>query len=183
MSVHRHSLLSPDTPLIFGDGGAVYEQLAQTYERHDRGLFILAPSGAGKTHFVKGQSKAHWIDGDDLWMATNAHPDGPWWTEGIERIQEIDQRSDVITIEAKKLGFWIVGASNYFLKPDAIVLPDWETHKQWIATREAGDYDGGATSERLDQVMSHRREIKEWATKGVPEFKTVAEAATALTRD
>lgn len=173
------NLLDPATPIVFSDGEAVYRKLAETYITHKVGYFILAPSGAGKTHFVKHQGSPDWLDGDDLWMTTNAHPDGAWWTQGIDKITEIDQRSDVITIEAKKLGFWIVGASNSFLEPDAIVIPDWETHKQWISAREHGNYDGGATSDQLDQVTSHREWIMKWEAQGVPKFGTV-DAATAF---
>lgn len=137
----------------------------------------MAPSGAGKTHFVESQKEPHWLDGDDLWMSAKAHPDGPWWLEPLETITEIDSRSDVITVEAKKLGFWIVGASNSWLKPDAIVIPHWSTHKKWIGIREKTIYDGGATSDKLDQVISHRKWILKWEKQGVPKFKTV-EAAT-----
>lgn len=140
----------------------------------------MAPSGAGKTYFVKNQSGNDWIDGDELWMATNAHPEGEWWLEPVETINEIDARCDVITQEAKKLGFWIVGASNNWLQPDAIVLPDWETHKQWIRAREEGDYDGGAKSDALEQVLTHRKWIETWEEKGTPKFKTVQEAAAFL---
>lgn len=174
-------LLDPKTPLMFNDGTEVYKELAKKYRTHDNGFFILAPSGAGKTHFIKSQKELHWIDGDDLWMATNAHPDGAWWLEGIDRINEIDQRSDVVTIEAKKLGFWILGASNAFLPPDAIVIPDWETHKHWISYRENNNYDGGATSDKLDQVESHREWILQWEKKGVPKFETVEKAVNYLT--
>lgn len=174
------NLLESNTPLSFTDGTEVYKKLALEYRTHANGYFILAPSGAGKTHFVNNQKEKDWIDGDILWMLANAHPDGPWWTEGLDRIMEIDQRSDIITIEAKKLGFWIVGASNNFLKPDAIVIPEWETHKKWIAHREQNNYDGGATTDRLNQVISHREWILQWETKGVPKFGTMEEAALFL---
>ncbi len=182
MLEQHYNLLDPKIPIIFQDGSKIYSKLAKKYKTHKVGYFIMAPSGAGKTHFVKAQKEMHWLDGDDLWMATNAHPDGPWWLEGTERITEIDQRSDVITIEAKKLGFWIVGASNDFLPPDAIVIPDWETHKKWIGIRETTNYDGGATSDRLDQVISHRNWILEWEKKGVPKFETVDLATNYLTK-
>ncbi len=180
--LEKHDLLDPKIPVAFSDGKKVYEKLAKKYLTHKVGYFVMAPSGAGKTHFVKSQKEMHWLDGDDLWMATNAHPDGAWWTEGLERIIEIDQRSDVITIEAKKLGFWIIGASNAFLPPDAIVIPDWETHKKWIGVREKGNYDGGATSDSLDQVISHREWISKWEEKGVPKFETVEKAANYLAK-
>jgi hypothetical protein len=102
------------------------------YKTHERGLFILAPSGSGKTYFVKHHSQKDWIDGDELWNAAGAHPKGAWWTQGLEIIEWVDQRSDVITQEAKKLGLWVIGASNYWLVPDAVVIPPWETHKNYI---------------------------------------------------
>jgi len=176
------NLLDPSTPLVYSDGTETYAYFKNEYKQHDKGFFVLAPSGAGKTHFVKNQNEMHWLDGDELWMEANAHPDGAWWLEGNERIAEIDARCDVITTEAKKLGFWIVGASNNWLKPDAIVLPEWETHKSWIKHREENDYDGGATSDKLEQVISHREWIIEWEKKGVPKFSTVQEAAEFLSR-
>jgi hypothetical protein len=174
------NLLDPETPLIFADGTSVYNELGKKYITHKVGYFILAPSGAGKTHFVKSQDEMNWLDGDDLWMAANAQPDGKWWLGGIDNITEVDQRSDVITIQAKKLGFWIVGASNSFLKPDAIVIPNWQTHQGWIASREKSNYDGGATTGELDQVVSHREWIAKWEEQGVPKFETVDEAASFL---
>lgn len=178
----KYNLLDPKLPVVFQDGTDIYNELAKKYITHKTGFFIMAPSGAGKTHFVKSQKELHWLDGDELWMATNAHPDGEWWLENLDRITEIDQRSDVITIEAKKQGFWVVGASNAFLPPDAIVIPEWETHKKWIGIRETTNYDGGATSDKLDQVISHRKWILEWESKGVPKFETVEDAASYLAK-
>ncbi len=174
-------LLDPGVPLVFGDGTRVYGELAKKYVTHKTGYFILAPSGAGKTHFIRAQKELHWLDGDDLWPAAYAHPAGAWWLESLERMTEIDQRSDIITIEAKRLGFWILGASNAFLRPDAIVIPDWETHKRWIVVREREGYDGGATSDQLEQVMAHRKWILGWQENGtVPKFETVPEAVAYL---
>lgn len=169
------------TPLVFADGTAVYEKFAKKYITHRVGYFIMAPSGSGKTYFINNQKEKHWIDGDTLWEATGAAPKGEWWLESIEKINEIDQRSDVITMQAKKLGFWIIGASNYWLIPDASVLPPWETHKKYIASRENKNYEGGAKSDRLDQVQKHRKWIEEWAKQNkVPIFDSVAEAAKFL---
>lgn len=176
----KFKMLDPKVPVVFTDGSKVYDELAQLHKKHGRGYFILAPSGAGKTHFVKNQTQPDWIDGDDIWMMTNAHPEGAWWLEPLETIKATDARSDVITYEAKKLGFRIVGASNNWLKPDAIVVPDWETHKAWIAHRENNNYDGGATSDRLEQVKNHIDWILKWEDQGVPKFKTVPEAAEFL---
>jgi len=173
-------LLKLDVPLAFTDGTSVYKELSEKYVKHKVGFFILAPSGAGKTHFIKNQKEQHWIDGDEVWMMARAHPDGQWWLEDISVIDEIDQRSDVITVEAKKLGFWIMGASNYWLKPDAVVIPDWENHKKFIATRENTNYDGGATSEDLKRVEKSRNWMSRWEKEGVTIFKSIEDAVNYL---
>jgi hypothetical protein len=188
-------MLHPDTPIIFADGTEVYKEFSERYITHSRGFFILAPSGSGKTYYIDSQKEKHWIDGDELWMATNAHPDNAWWTAGdaAPSLREIDFRSDLITLQAKKLGFWVMGASNLWLKPDAVVLPDWEKHKEYIASREKNNYDGGATTGKLQQVIEHRERIKkhtesempgfrrlDFDTSRVPQFKSVAEAAEYL---
>lgn len=173
------NLLDPETPIVFSDGTDVYNKLAKEYKTHTIGYYILAPSGSGKTYFVDSQKDKHWIDGDVLWMAAKAHPDGAWWLDGIDKIQEIARRSDIITEQAKKLGFWVIGADRDGLMPDAIVIPPWETHKKYIAAREHGNYDGGATSSDLEQVLGHRKWIEE-SCIGVPKFDSVAEAADYL---
>lgn len=178
-----HSLydLYPDkTPLIYTDGAFVYNELAKKFIRHKIGLFILAPSGSGKTHFIERQSEMHWLDGDHLWMSAKAMPTGSWWNESLETIFYIEKKCDVITTEAKKLGFWIIGASCNWLQPDAVVVPDWELHKAWIKKRETTEYDGGMTSDKLQQVINHRNWILTWQEKGVPKFDTVEEAAIYL---
>ncbi len=168
--------------VVFTDGEQVYSELAKKYMTHDKGLFILAPSGTGKTYFCDHQSEPHWIDGDELWVKAGAHPDGAWWKEPIEIINWVDKRSDVVTMEAKAKGFWIMGASNYWLPPDAIVIPDWETHKKYISHRENNNYDGGATSEDHSQVLGHIEVIKKWHTDhGVPMYQSIEEAVKSLT--
>ncbi|MBI2042008.1 MAG: hypothetical protein HYT20_03255, partial [Candidatus Nealsonbacteria bacterium] len=157
-----------------------YKELGEKYIKHKVGFFILAPSGVGKTHFIKNQKEQHWIDGDEVWMMAKAHPDGQWWLEDISVIDEIDQRSDVITVEAKKLGFWIMGASNYWLKPDAVVIPDWETHQSFISKRENSTYDGGATSEDLERVKKSRNWMSRWEKEGVTIFKSIENAVNYL---
>ena len=183
MSGDRFSLLSPNAPLVFADGASVYKKLSEEYVLHKKGYFILAPSGAGKTYFVNNQKEKHWMDGDILWQSAFAHPDGQWWLKPLEVIVEIDQRSDIITQQAKKLGFWVVGASNNWLRPDAIVIPDWETHKSYVSSREDNNYDGGATSDRLEQVQNHIKWILKWEEKGVPRFKSMKDAAAFIDKD
>lgn len=178
-NVHSGSL-DPKTPLVFSDGSEIYKEFSKQFITHKKGFFIVAPSGAGKTHYIKNQKENHWMDGDALWESSNAHPKGAWWLEPGEIIDEIDQRSDIITVQAKKLGFWIMGASNNWLKPDAIVLPNWSTHKKYIKIRETTNYDGGATSDKLEQVLRHRKWIGRWAKQGVPVFKSIEDAAIYL---
>lgn len=177
----QFDLLGPSTPLVFSDGTALYEELGKKYIQHKQGFFILAPSGAGKTHFIQHQKEAHWIDGDEVWMMAKAHPEGEWWLEDVSVIDEIDQRSDVVTVEVKKLGFWLMGASNYWLKPDALVIPDWETHQKYITEREKNNYDGGATSKDLERVKKSREWMLRWEKEGVPVFTSVEFAVNHLT--
>lgn len=168
-------------PVTFQDNQSFYDGIAAKYTRHPTGLFILAPSGSGKTYFCQNQPSTDWIDGDILWESSGAHPGIAWWTGGEEVIHRVDQRSDVITMEAKLQGFWIMGASNYWLKPDAIVIPDWETHVAYIKEREENHYDGGATSDALEQVKSHIAVIEKWHTDhGVPKFTSIDDAVNAL---
>lgn len=182
VKTEQSELFDLNKPLAFADGSSVYKKFAKEYVTHKMGFFIMAPSGAGKTHYIVSQKKKHWIDGDDLWKATHAHPKDGWWLEPLDVIEEIDKRCDVITAQAKRLGFWIMGASNNWLKPDAIVIPHWSTHKKWIRCRETHHYDGGATSDKLGQVMSHRQWIMQWMKKGVPKFKTVDDAVDYLVK-
>ncbi|MGB4768679.1 MAG: hypothetical protein WBP22_05490 [Candidatus Saccharimonas sp.] len=169
------------SPVTFLENQPFYDELSKQYIQHDRGLFILAPSGAGKSYYCKNQSSQHWIDGDILWNTSGAHPDTQWWLGGEEVIHRVDQRSDVVTMEAKRQGFWIMGASNYWLKPDAIVIPEWDIHVAYIKEREENHYDGGAKSDALEQVKSHIEFIKKWHTDyDVPFFTSIEAAVSAL---
>lgn len=173
------NLLSSKIPLIFTDGTYLYNKLAKECITHKMGFFVLAPSGAGKTHFINHQKEKHWIDGDKLWEAANAHPKEKWWLSN-KLINETDPKSDVITVQAKKRGFWIMGASNSWLKPDAIVIPRWTTHKKYIRIRETTNYDGGAKSDKLQGVLNHRKFIMQWVKKGVPKFSSIEKAVNYL---
>ncbi|MEO6508479.1 MAG: hypothetical protein ABIO02_00845, partial [Patescibacteria group bacterium] len=166
---------------IFKKGDEVYKQFMDEYKVHTKGFFILGSSGSGKTHFVKNQKEKHWIDGDDLWMAAGASPLRPWWTEGPEVTSDVDRKRDIITQQAKKLGLWILGASNYWLIPDAIVIPDWELHKSYIIERSINHYDGGVREGDFPQVLAHRDSLMKIAEeKDIPVFSSVKEAADSL---
>ena len=177
-----HQINSGKTPVIFSDGTKVYDKLSETYVKHDSGLFILAPSGTGKTYFVNHQKQYDWVDGDLLWVVTGADYSNDEWDESLEDIMEINGRSDIITQQAMKQGFWILGSSNLFLQPNAIVIPDWDTHLSYISNRESTTYDGGATSDDLDGLKSHIAWItSSWEGK-VPFYKSIEEAVESLTK-
>ena len=172
--------MNSSTPVIFSDGTSFFDDLSKDYVCHDTAYFILAPSGSGKTHFVNSQQQKHWIDGDVLWPSANADLSHDGWDVPFDTVMEINNKSDIITHEAKKLGFWIIGSSNSWLKPNAIVLPEWSVHKSYISKRERTIYDGGATTSDLGGVKSHRAWIRKWKKHGVPCFLSVKEAAHYL---
>ena len=170
------------TPIIFSNGTSVYDSLAKEYVVHSNGFFILAPSGSGKAYFVASQPEGsrHWIDGDVLWPLTNADPTDDTWESDFDLVQEINARSDIITHQAKKLGFWVTGSSNLYLRPDAIVLPPWRLLKQQILQRQNGKSDGGVMTDNLEGVEKHRNWIAHWEVEGVPRFESIQAAATYL---
>ncbi len=154
----------------------IFEKLAKEFVVHDKGYFILAPSGVGKTYFVTNQKEKNWIDGDYLWDITGADYLGDEWVYDFTKIQVVNKRCDKVTDTAKQLGFWVIGSSNYDLKPDAIVLPHWELHKSRILLRENTAYDGGAKQKDLNGVLEHRKWIAKWQKKGVPKFEDLESA-------
>lgn len=178
-----HPIDSSLIPVIFADGKKIYNSLAKTYVKHSNGLFILAPSGSGKTYYVKSQEDMDWIDGDLLWVITGADYSNDEWDNEIEDIMEINARCDIITHQAKKQGFWIIGSSNLFLQPDAIVIPDWETHIKYIKNRQDAQYDGGATTSDIEGLKDHINWIsKTWKNK-VPFFNSIEKAVEFLSKN
>lgn len=170
-------------PIVFADGTDYFNQLEKKYKRHDKGLFIMTPSGAGKTYFCKQQKEPHWIDGDDLWLETGAMPESAWWDQGAHVINRVEQRCDTITAAAVDSGYWILGSANFWLKPNAIVIPTLDVLMKQIKQREQEGYDGGLKAEHLEQLITHIGIIRDWSIKfGVPEYRSVQEAVEALTK-
>lgn len=170
--------------LVFSDGNDFFNELKDKHIAHKKGLFILSPSGAGKTYFYENQKEPHWIDGDQLYLDTNAQPsfEYEWWNKGVHTINRVEQRCDVITAEAVDRGFWILGSINYWLKPDAIVIPPIDILMKQIKSREQTNYDGGLKEEHFEQLIVHIGIIRDWHIKyGVPEYKSIQEAVDALT--
>lgn len=182
----------------YTEEGHLHEKLLAHYTRHKRGYFILGPSGCGKSYFVNHLSNKHdWIDGDMIWTATHAQPRTAWWEAGdsAPSLRLIDAMSDVITYQAVQQGYRIIGASNLWLRPDAVVLPPLEKHTEYLTMRSTGEnYDGGLTIDQLSNVKEHRERIRLNAqnpqltyrtidTKNiepVPIFESVEEAARFL---
>ncbi len=175
-----NELFDKDTPITFADGTDVYNILKQKYITHKKGLFIYGPSGVGKTYYIKHQKENNWIDGDVLWEACNAFPKGDWWNLSGREIDMFERRADVVTEQAKKLGFWIIGASSVNMIPDAIVIPDFDTHLKYIKYREEHNYDGGIKSDDIEKIKRSRERFSRFKEFGVPIFTSVDEAASYL---
>lgn len=171
-----NNLYTEDTPLVFTDGTKIYEELKKEYKTHDKGYFIYGPSGVGKTYFINNQKIKNWIDGDVIWSSTHALPDGDWWNLSIDEMDAIERRCDVITEQAKKQGFWIIGASCVNIIPDAIVIPELETHIKYLKIRENNNYDGGMTSKDIEKIKKTREYYSRFKESGVPIFTSVDEA-------
>lgn len=169
--------------VIYADGDAFFGELGKRYIQHPKGLFIMTPSGAGKTYFCTRQREPHWIDGDIVLTDAGAQPKTDWWNHGVPVIERVEQRCDVITQQCVDKGFWIMASINSWLKPDAIVIPDWEVLTARIANRQQNNYDGGLTSDQHEQLKKGIEIIKKWNTEhGVPLYGSIDEATTALTR-
>ena len=170
-------------PVIFTNGAAFFEDLETKYVKHTKGLFIMTPSGAGKTYYCTRQQEQHWIDGDTVLTDAGAQPKSDWWNQGVPVIERVEQRCDVITRQCVDKGFWIMASINAWLKPDAIVIPDWGVLTAQIASRQQNNYDGGLTSEQQDQLKKGIEIIQKWNTEhGVPLYKSIDEAVTELTQ-
>jgi hypothetical protein len=181
MTHYIDNLYEETTPLVFSDGTNIYNDLKKEYVTHNKGYFIYGPSGVGKTYFVNHQKEKNWIDGDLLWSLTKAFPAGDWWNWSGEKIDTIERRADVITEQAKKLGFWIIGASSVNMVPDAIVIPDFDTHLSYIKYRENNCYDGGIKSDDLNKIKRNREHFSRFhKSDNVPIFKSVDEAVLFL---
>lgn len=170
---------------MFIDKDNFYNKLAKAYVKHEVGFFILAPSGTGKTYFTSAQQTKDWIDGDVLWPLAGADTTGDEWINDLAVVVETNNNCDLVTEHAKKQGFWVIGASNSWLKPDAIVLPDWKTHLGYIEKRQSDsvNFDGGATLSDIDGLKGHIKWIKDkWSEEEVPYFTSIEDAVKFLAK-
>ncbi|MFZ1258094.1 MAG: hypothetical protein WAQ25_01355 [Candidatus Saccharimonas sp.] len=168
--------------VIYSDGTDFFQNLHNTFPTFSHGFFIMTPSGAGKTYFCDHQKEQIWIDGDKLWIESGAQPNIEWWNGGVQLIERVEQRCDIITAQAVDMGFWVMGSVNFWLKPDAIVIPKWDVLLERIRQRQlSGNYDGGLTAQHTDQLKTHIAIIEKWHTDhNVPRFETIEEAVNTL---
>jgi hypothetical protein len=173
----QEGLFSVDTPLVFADGKKFYDKFSEEFIVHKKGYFILGGSGVGKSYYYRNQKpgEKHWVDADVLWRKARAMPIGAWWEEGVDTMDRIEQQCDIITAQAKMRGLWMLGSSNCWLKPDAVVIPNFNTHVKFLKIRYQ-NYDGGAKSDNLAPVIRERKYNMRWIKQGVPKFGSIDEA-------
>ena len=142
------------------------------------------PRPRAKTHFCKHQAQPDWVDGDSIWGESGADPfPFQWWKDGLHTIQRVSQRCDVITADAVDRGFWIIGSTNYWLQPNAIVVPPRDILIRNIEKRGQADhqYDGGLEKDQFHQLERGIAWLRsKWLPLGVPEFESIERATQGL---
>lgn len=127
------------------------------------GHIILSPPGTGKTTYVKGQSK--YCDLDDIAHEFNLHGEGysqKPHTEEEERRHYT--RIDGWLATLKELGFNVVGSLYENYVPDAIVILDVETHKQYVKKREDVTWERAAELRAMLQTFARKNNVKVFPT-------------------
>tara|TARA_Y100000748_G_scaffold256376_1_gene222759 strand:+ start:5019 stop:5648 length:630 start_codon:yes stop_codon:yes gene_type:complete len=180
--LHKSNVASSDeatSVFAFCDGSKVYETYDKKYKRHTNGLVILGPPGIGKTTFVrknereiiKSGNKLNWIDQDDLFGEL-----GVKWHYNSHNPNDFRlnyMRADYITEQSKQLGYWLIGSLFWEYKADAIVIPPWNIH---------GDYVKKRTDLNPDMVKQVRKLLfKQAKQMKIPLFISIEEAVAALT--
>jgi hypothetical protein len=156
----------------------LYNKALEKAAKHKVGYFIFAPSCSGKSYYLDRASTNDWIDGDFIWEDSGAHPPvaTKWWQDSdVDNLDLIDIKADIVTDEVRKMGGWIMGASTYFLRPDAVVLLPWATHKSY-ALKRANELNSSG-EQKIEKLKRMRRSyFKRFKKNKVPVFKSIEEA-------
>lgn len=154
----------------FTDGTSVYQHFDKEYKRHEKGYVILGPSGMGKTTYIRSQKEKNWIDSDDLLGQLGVN----WHHNEDDNVQfKLNyMRADYMLEQSKQYGYRILGALFWDYKADAMVIPDYEQHKKYMAQRTDLD---------LSKINDIRQIYFGHAMKhDIPIFGTIEEAVNYL---
>jgi hypothetical protein len=159
----------------FSNGQTTYQQFDTEYNRHNKGLVILGPSGIGKTFFVNRQNnsqngKKDWIDMDYLCGVLGAD-----WHQNEDNKDDFKlnyMRVDYLLEQSKMLGYHIIGALYWEYQTDAIVIPPLNIHSEYVKKRE---------DLTLTRMMNERKTFQEHGKKyGIPIFDSIEKAINHL---
>lgn len=164
----------------FSNGSKVYKKYDKKYKRHEKGLVILGPPGLGKTTFVrkneediiKSGQKLDWIDQDDL-----LHELGVDWHFNSNNQDDFRLnylRADYITEQSKQLGYWLIGSLFWEYKADAIVIPPWSIHREYVKKRR--DLNPHMVKQIRKLLFKQAKQMK------IPLFLSIEDAVESLTR-
>jgi GTPase SAR1 family protein len=161
---------SVKSTFAFTSGKTVYDDLGKKFIKQKKAYVILGPPGVGKTTFVKKQKEKIWVDVDPLFSKL-----GVKWHQNAKNPVDMRLnylRADYMLEQTKALGFCVIGALFWEFVPDAIVIPDLDTHKRYLKGRK---------NLNIEVVCKIRNLLKKKAKDfKIPIFKSCEEAAASF---
>lgn len=82
-------------------------------------------------------------------------------------------RADYITEQSKQLGYWLIGSLFWEYKADAIVIPPWSIHGDYVKKRT--DLNPVMVKQVRKLLFKQAKQMK------IPLFTSIEEAVAALT--